>query len=160
MKKTSSFIMIILLALTFACCQQDAPGGEIQVSDEVNIDGVVQIKLVNEHNGYATTITDETDIANIVAFVGGIVGKPMGSGKGYYEGTYSVVFNYENSSEFTLTYGDDNVFYMGKGEDGHPIRYRLSNITISNDVLPSLSLYDQSVMIWDAAKVISHPEAE
>lgn len=152
MKRLTAMILAFLFALSIAGCKQDAPGGEIQVSNVVSVDGVTQIKLVNGHNGYATILSDETDITNIVAFVGGTCGKPMGSGKGYYEGTYSVIFYYENGEEFLLTYGDDNVFYMGKGEDGYSIRYRLTNITISDDVLPTFSLYDQSGMEWDTAK--------
>jgi len=152
MKRWTSMIFALLFAMSIVGCKQDAPGGEIQVSNVVSVEGVTQIKLVNGHNGYSTFITDGTDIMNITAFVGGTCGKPMGSGKDYNEGTYSVVFYYENGEEFTLRYGDDNVFYMGKGEDGYPIRYRLTNITISDDVLPTFSLYDQSGMEWDTAK--------
>ena len=152
MKRLLALILTFLVALTVAGCRQDAPGGEIQISREVDLSGITQIKLINAHNGYSTTIIDETDIMNITAFVGGTCGKPMGSGKGYYEGTYSVIFCYENGEEFLVTYGDDNAFYMGKGEDGYPIRYRLTNITISEDVLPTFSLYDQSGMVWEASK--------
>ena len=152
MKRILVLTMVIALVLTIGGCSNDAPGGEIQVGDHVELSGITQVKLVNGHNGYSTIITDETDITNIVAFVGGTCGKPMGSGKGYYEGTYSVVFYYENGEEFLLTYGDDNVFYMGKGEDGYPIRYHLTNITISEDVLPTFALYDQSGMVWEASK--------
>ncbi len=152
MKRILAMTMVFTLVLTIVGCSNDAPGGEIQVSDHVEFSGVTQVKLINGHNGYATLISDETDIMNIVAFVGGTCGKPMGSGKGYYEGTYSVVFYYENGEEFLLTYGDDNVFYMGKGEDGYPIRYRLTNITISEDVLPTFTLYDGSGMEWETSK--------
>ena len=41
---------------------------------------------------------------------------------------------------------------MGQGEDGYPIRYRLTSITIAEDVLPSLSLYDESGMQWPHQK--------
>ena len=152
MKRILTLILVCTIALVIAGCQSDAPGGEIQIINEIELAGITQIKLINGHNGDSTTITDETDITNIVAFVGGTCGKPLGSGKGYYEGTYSVIFYYENGEEFLITYGDDEVFYMGAGEDGYPIRYRLTNITISEDVLPTFALYDQSGMEWDTAK--------
>ena len=152
MKRILTLILVLAVGLAVAGCRSDAPGGEIEISREVDLFGATQIKLVNAHNGYSTTITDETAIANITAFVGGTCGKPMGSGKGYFEGTYSVVFSYESGEEFLITYGDENVFYMGQGEDGYPIRYRLTNITISDDVLPSLSLYDDSGMVWENTK--------
>ena len=81
--------------------------------------------------------------------MGDTVCKPLGSGKGSYEGSYSVVFSFNNDEEFLLTYGDDKVFYMGEGDDGYPIRYRLTNITISGDVIPFFSQYDQSGMVWN-----------
>ena len=141
--------MVLTLALTSVGCKNDAPGGDIQVGREHNFDGVAQIKVVNGHNGYSTTITDETDVANIIFFVGATIGKPLGSGKGYYEGSYSVVFSYDNGEEFLLTYGDDAVFYMGEGDDGYRIRYSLTNINISDDVIPFFSQYDQSGMVWN-----------
>ena len=151
MKKLFIFLLVLLLAFTMAGCN-DAPGGEIEVGREHDLGVVTQIKLVNGHNGYATILTDETALANITAFVGGTCGKPMGSGKGYYECSYSVILYFENGEEFQLTYGDDNVFYMGQGEDGYPIRYRLTSITIAEVVLPSLSLYDESGMQWPHQK--------
>ena len=149
MKKHSFFIFVLILALVITGCKNDAPGGEIQIGREYNFSGVTQVKLVNGHSGYSTTITDETDMANIISFVGDTVGKPLGSGKGYYEGSYSVVFSFNNGEEFLLTYGDDTVFYLGEGDDGYPIRYRLIYINISDDVIPFFSQYDQSGMVWN-----------
>ena len=149
MKKHLLFIVVLILVLAITGCKNDAPGGEIQIGREYDLSSVTQMKLVNQHNGYSTTITSEADIENIISFVGDTVGKPMGSGKGYYEGSYSVVFSFDDDEEFLLTYGDDTVFYMGKGDDGYPIRYRLIHITISDDVIPFFSQYDQSGMIWN-----------
>ena len=149
MKKHLLFIVVLILVLAITGCKNDAPGGEIQIGREYDLSSVTQMKLVNQHNGYSTTITSEADIEKIISFVGDTVGKPLGSGKGYYEGSYSVVFSFENDEEFLLTYGDDTVFYMGEGDDGYPIRYRLIHITISDDVIPFLSQYDQSGMIWN-----------
>ena len=144
MKRLLALLLVLTFALITVGCQKDAPGGEIQLGREYNFDGVTQVKLVNAHNGYSTTITAETDIANIISFVGDTVGKPLGSGKGYYEGSYSVEFYDENGKTFSIGYGDDNVFYTGKGTDGYPIRYRLIHINISDDVIPFFSQYDQS----------------
>lgn len=152
MKKHLYFIFVLVLALAISGCKNDAPGGEIQIGREYDFSGVTQVKLVNGHNGYSTTITNEADMESIISFVGGTFGKPLGSGKGYYEGSYSVVFTFDNDEEFLLTYGDDTVFYLGEGDDGYPIRYRLININISDDVIPFFSQYDQSGMVWNETK--------
>ena len=152
MKRLFTFIVVLILALSITGCKDNAPGGEIQIGKEYDFSGVTQVKLVNVHNEYSTTITDETDIANIISFVGDAIIKPLGSGKGYYEGSYSVVFFYDNGEEFILTFGDDTVLYMGEGDDGYPIRYRLTDITISDDVIPFFSQFDQSGMVWNETK--------
>ena len=146
MKKHLFFIFVLFLALGITGCKNDAPGGEIQIGREYDFSGVTQVKLVNGHNGYSTTITNEADMANIISFVGDTVGKPLGSGKGYYEGSYSVVFVFDNGEEFHLTYGDDMVFYTGEGNDGYPVRYRLIHMNISDDVIPFFSQYDLSTL--------------
>ncbi len=146
-KKHFVLILALLLLLATAACKNDAPGGEIQIGREYDFSGVTQIKLVNGHNGHSSFITNEADIAGIISFVGDTVGKPLGSGKGYYEGSYSVNFFFDNGEEFLLTYGDDAVFYLGEGDDGYPIRYRLIHISISDDVIPFFSRFDQSGMV-------------
>ena len=148
MKKLLVVVLILIFVFAIAGCKSDAPGGEIQLGEEFDFSGVTQVELVNVHNEYSTTITDETDIANIISFVGDTIIKPLGSGKGYYEGSYSVVFFYDNGEEFILTFGDDTVLYMGEGDDGYPIRYRLTDKTISDDVIPFFSQFDQSGMVW------------
>ena len=152
MKKLLVFILVLIFVLAIAGCKSDAPGGEIQLGREFDFSGITQVQLTNCHNGQATIITDEEKIAEIIAFVGEPIGKAMGSGKGFYEGSYSVVFSDENGETFSMAYGDDNVFYMGKGDDGYPIRYHLTNITISDDVIPFFSQYDKSSMMWDETK--------
>lgn len=148
MKKLLVFVLVLIFVFAIAGCKSDAPGGEIQLDKEFDFGGVTQVELVNAHNGACTIITDEKNISEITTFVGESVGQSLGSGKGYYEGSYSVAFTYEDGTEFAMGYGDDNVFYMGEGDDGYPIRYRLTNITISNDVVPFFSQYDQSGMVW------------
>ena len=148
MKKLLVFVLVLMFVFAIAGCKSDVPGGEIQLGQECDFSGVTQVELVNAHNGAYTIITDEKNISEITAFVGETVGQSLGSGKGYYEGSYSVAFTYEDGTEFAMGYGDDNVFYMGEGDDGYPIRYRLTSITISNDVIPFFSKYDQSGMVW------------
>ncbi len=146
MRRIGPWLILLALLLMFAGCKNDAPGGEIQIGRENDFSGVTQVKLVNGHNGSTSFITDENAIAEITSFVGETIGKSLGSGKGYYEGSYSVVFSYENGEEFSLSYGDDNVFYMGVGDDGYPVRYALCHINISDDVIPFFAQYDQSLV--------------
>ena len=91
-KNTVVLFLLLILALTITGCKSDAPGGEIQLGREFDFTGVTKISLTNAHNGNITFITEEEDIAEITAFVGETVGKNMGSGKGYYEGSYSLSF--------------------------------------------------------------------
>ena len=144
LKKSVVLFLLLILALTIAGCKSDAPGGEIQLGREFDFTGVTKISLTNAHNGNITFITEEEDIAEITAFVGETVGKNMGSGKGYYEGSYSLSFYDENGAFFSLGYGDSDCFYMGAGEDGYPVRYILCHINISDDVIPFFSQFDQS----------------
>jgi len=148
MRRIAACLILLTFLLMFAGCNNDAPGGEVQLGREFDFSGVTQVKLVNGHNGSTSFITDENAIAEITSFVGDTIGKSLGSGKGYYEGSYSVVFTYENGEEFSLSYGDDDVFYMGLGDDGYPVRYALCHINISDDVIPFFSQYDQSDFVW------------
>ena len=148
MKKNLVFMLVLMVVLAIAGCKNDAPGGEIQIGRKYDFSGITQVKLLNGHNGSTSIITDENAIAEITSFVGETIGKSLGSGKGYYEGSYSVVFTYENGEELSLSYGDDDVFYMGLGDDGYPVRYTLCHINISDDVIPFFSQYDQSDFVW------------
>lgn len=145
MKKLAVLLFVLTIVMVISGCKNDAPGGEIQLGREYDLSGTTQITLTNCHNGQVTIITDENQIAEIIAFVGDTIGKALGSGKGYYEGSYSVAFSDENGETFSMAYGDSNVFYLGKGNDSYPIRYQLIHITISEDVVPFFSQYDQSI---------------
>lgn len=144
MKKSVVLFLILILALSIAGCKNDAPGGKIQLGREYEFAGVTKISLTNAHNGNTTIITEEDAITEITAFVGETVGKSVGSGKGYYEGSYGLSFYNENGEFFSMAYGDSDCFYMGEGEDGYPIRYILCHINISDNVIPFFSQYDQS----------------
>ena len=103
-----------------------------------------RVELCNCHNGKTTTILEPGDIAAIAAFVEEAVGIRPESGKGYYEGSYSLAFYKGEEKFFSLAFGDTDCFYTGKGKDGYPIRYLLENKTISGDVIPFLSQFDRS----------------
>ena len=145
MKKFIALFFVIFLTLALAGCGQDAPGGEIQVRDLCDLAGTTKIILTNAHNGERVYIKDKAQIEEIAAFVGETVGQYDGSGKGYYEGTYSVEFYNGEENIFSLGYGDSNCFYTGKGDDGYPLRYLLVDRTIADDVIPFFTPYDPSL---------------
>lgn len=43
-----------------------------------------------------------------------------------------------------MAFGDSDVFYMGKGADGYPLRYPLKGLTIQENVLPFFAHYEES----------------
>ena len=143
--KKLTVLFVLILALVLAGCGQDAPGGEIQVRDLCDLAETTQIILTNAHNGERVYIKDKAQIEEIAAFVGETVGQYDGSGKGYYEGTYTVEFYIGEENIFSLGYGDSNCFYTGKGNDGYPLRYLLVDRTIQDDVLPFFTPYDPSL---------------
>ena len=146
MKKVLTLFLIILL--TLSGCKSDAPGSEIQLKN-YGFDGVTEIRLQNCHNGEVTVLLDEADIASVTAFLSEVVGANPESGKGYYEGTYAVKCIYEDGEEFSLAFGDSDCFYMGKGGDGYPLRYQLTQKTVKDDIIPFFSQFDQSGFQWD-----------
>ena len=129
---------------------------ELQVSDsgvyalaDIPKRGVEQITLRNLHNGAYTYITEETDISRLCTYLDSIYGVDSGSAKGYYEGTYEITLSFADTSEqFSLAFGDSDAFYLGKGEDGYPIRYLLMANSAAN-IVAHLSPYDASCFDWD-----------
>lgn len=103
-----------------------------------------QIVLTNCHNGVRTWITVPEDIAAIRAFLEGITGQDPESGKGYYEGSYSITFCQNRETVFSMAFGDSDCFYAGEYGDGYPIRYFLKETTIADDVIPFFSQFDTS----------------
>jgi len=128
-------------------CEEAAE--EISLSRELDLAGICQIDLTNAHNGETTMVTQETDIAEITAFLAEISGKYQGSGKGYYEGSYTLTFHYEDDRTASLGFGDSDSFYLGTGDDGYPVRYALANQSVSGDIIPFLSQFDQSGFSWE-----------
>ena len=131
---------------------------EFQISDsgifalaDIPKSDVEQITLRNLHNGAYTYITEETAISRLCSFLDSIYGVNSGSAKGYYEGTYEITLSFSGTSEqFSLAFGDNDTFYLGKGEDGYPIRYLLMANTTAN-VVAHFSPYDASQFDWAVA---------
>jgi hypothetical protein len=145
--KNRLFILFLVLALLLIGCKAEA-STELHLSD-FDLSGTDQIRLQNAHNGHFTILSKPEDIAEITAFVQDVVGTDPESGKGYYEGTYSVAFYRNEENIFSFAFGDSDCFYTGKGSDGYPIRYLLKDITIRDDVIPFLSQFDQSGFKWN-----------
>ena len=139
-------IIALTLLLIFTCtgCKSDAPGSEIQLKN-YGFDGVTEIRIQNCHNGEFTILLDADDISAVTAFLSEIVGADPESGKGYYEGSYAIQCFYEDGEEFSLAFGDSDCFYMGKGSDGYPLRYKLAGKTVKADIVPFFSQFDQSL---------------
>lgn len=113
-----------------------------------DFDDISQVILYNCHNGRYSFIDDRQSVLDICAFIKGLSGKSGESGKGYYEGTYSIQLQSENEEAvFEMVFGDDNVFYYGKGEDGYMRRFRLIDQT-SKEIASFLAQYDMSGFEW------------
>lgn len=130
-------------------CKGEAAGEEMLLSQGLDLSGVSQVDLTNAHNGETTAITEEGAIAEITAFLAEISGRYQGSGKGYYEGSYTLTFHYENDRTASLGFGDSDSFYLGTGDDGYPVRYALADQSVSGDIVPFLSQFDQSGFSWE-----------
>lgn len=148
MTKHITLILVLSLLFTLTGCGQTTTGEEILLRQECSLENITQISLTNAHNGQTTTITEEAAISEIAVFLNEVIGKPDGSEKGYYEGSYTLTFTYQDGSTGSLGFGDSDCFYTGKGEDGYPVRYILCGKTVSEDVVPFFSQFDQSGFSW------------
>ena len=149
MKKRTIWIWILALILLLVGCKGKA-AEEISLSRELDLAGICRINLTNAHNGETTAITEEGAIAEITVFLGEITGKLQGSGKGYYEGSYTLTFHYGDDRTAFLGFGDSDCFYLGTGNDGYPVRYALVDQSVSGDIIPFLSQFDQSGFSWES----------
>ena len=147
MKKRLLLVLLLALVLTLLGCGEELPA-ELRLAD-FDLSGVDQIRLQNAHNGQYTILLEQDDIAEITVFIQELVGTSPESGKGYYEGTYAVQFYRNDENIFSMTFGDSDCFYTGKGDDGYPLRYLLSKQTIREDVIPFFSQYDQTGFAWN-----------
>ena len=142
-------ILVLLLcgALLLAGCSRNAVAAEVALTDLIP-QGTTKIALQNAHNGKFTFLSDPGSIAQIEDFLRTVSGTGAESGKGYYEGSYSIAFYQGEEKTFSMAFGDSDCFYMGDYGDGYPIRYLLEEITVREDVIPFFSQFDTSGFQW------------
>lgn len=143
MKYAIVFFVILAIVLGAAMLPKDAPGGELSL-DSMDFSGITEILLTNCHNGAVNRIKDPEAIRQITGFLNRVSGGHPESGKGYYEGSYSLALYRGEEEVFSLAFGDSDCFYTGKGADGYPLRYPLADMTVQGDVIPFFSAFDES----------------
>ena len=143
------FILVLLLciSLVLAGCGRKDVAPQAALADHVP-DIATRIVLQNAHNGQFTHITDADTMAQITDFLRSVTGTGAESGKGYYEGSYSIAFYQGEEQTFSMAFGDSDCFYMGQYGDGYPIRYLLEEMTVKEDVIPFFSQFDRSGFQW------------
>lgn len=147
MKYVISFLVILAIVLCAAFLPEDAPGGEFSLS-QMDFSGITKIELTNCHNGAVSNISSPEDIREITAFLTSVSGGHPESGRGYYEGSYSLSLFQGEEQVFSVGFGDSDCFYTGKGRDGYPLRYPLVGMTIKETVVPFFSVWDESGFLW------------
>ena len=148
MKRLATWILVVAIVFSAAGCKGRDADGEIQLGQEWKLEDIVKIDLTNAHNGQTTAIADENAISEITAFVGELAGSDGGSGKGFYEGSYTLKFYHEDGRTDSVGFGDSDCFYLGQGADGYPVRYALRGKTVSGDIIPFLARFDESGFSW------------
>ena len=141
-------ILILCAALFLTGCGKNDITQEVTLAEHIP-DAVTKIEMQNCHNGQYTFLSDPDDIAQITDFFRTVTGTDAKSGKGYYEGSYSIVFYQDEEKAFSMAFGDSDSLYIGEYGDGYPIRYRLKDITIQDDVIPFFSQFDSSGFQWN-----------
>ena len=147
MKRLILPLMLCALLLLTACGRNDV-AQKAALADHIP-DTVTKIVLQNCHNGQFTAITDAGTMERIKDFLRTVTGSGAESGKGYYEGSYSIAFYQGEETVFFMAFGDSDCFYMGDYGDGYPIRYRLDDMTVKADVIPFLAQFDTSGFQWN-----------
>lgn len=144
-RKTVLLSAVITLIVLFAGCEN----AKTSVSFEnENFENISRVVLYNCHNGKSSCIDNPQSISDICTFLRRVSGEAKESGKGYYEGTYTVELQSQaGMTQFEITFGDSDVFYYGKGDDGYKIRFRLVNQT-AKDITEFLEVYDTSGFVW------------
>ena len=147
MKRLILPLMLCALLLLAGCGRNDV-AREAALADHIP-DTATKIALQNCHNGQFTFITDAGAIVQIADFLRTVTGSGAESGKGYYEGSYSIAFYQGEETVFSMAFGDSDCFYMGDYGDGYPIRYLLGDMTVKADVIPFLTEFDSSGFQWN-----------
>jgi len=152
MKRISLIVLCLVLVASLAGCGNDSDSRKISFSD-MDYSAVQSGILRNMHNGQGTYISDAESIRQLCALLRSVRGIDGQSGKGYYEGSYTLTL-YANESPtqavlkeetplFSICFGDSDAFFYGEGTDGYPVRYSLSGISI-DEVIETLSQFDLS----------------
>ena len=141
-------ILILCAVLLLTTCGRNDTAQEVTLADHIP-DTATKMELQNCHNGRYTFLSDPDDIAQITDFLRSVTGTDAESGKGYYEGSYYIAFYQGEEKIFSMAFGDSDSLYMGEYGDGYPIRYRLKDITIQDDVIPFFSQFDSSGFQWN-----------
>ena len=140
-------LMLCALLLLAGCGRNDV-AQEAALADHIP-DTATKIVLQNCHNGQYTYISDAETMGQITEFLCAVTGNGAESGKGWYEGSYSIAFYQEEETVFSMAFGDSDCFYMGDYGDGYPIRYLLEEITVKDDVIPFFAQFDSSGFQWN-----------
>ena len=146
MKRLILTMMLCIMLLLTACGRNDVDQ-KAALADHIP-DTVTKIVLQNCHNGQITSITDAGTMERITDFLRTVTGSGAESGKGYYEGSYSIAFYQGEEKVFSMAFGDSDCFYMGEYGDGYPIRYLLDGMTVKENVIPFFSQFDTSGFQW------------
>lgn len=153
-KKPAVWVIVVCVAVcsVLAVClltdpEVPEPEKTIEFTD-LNAAEVTAVTLQNAHNGIFTHIIDPDSIAGICDIIKSVYGSNGISGKGYYEGSYSVTLYNADEKIMSVGFGDTNSFFYGKGKDGYPIRYDLEGLSIDG-VIRLLSEYDISGFDWN-----------
>ena len=142
--------MTLMMLMLFTGCDwwetpetQDAQSDTISFS-EYEFNDVRAITVRSLHNGAEVTLDDEDTTGNITAFLSTIKGTDRMSSKGYYGGSYEVIIDFFDGTQFGIGFGDDESFNYGlhesdvisRNSDGtyamYPNRYILDGISIED----------------------------
>ena len=134
--------LLLLLGLLLPGCSQ-SPEKAMDLK-EVPSHDITAIHLTNCHNGKVTVIRDSEDIAKILTFLQSFRGFGGHSGKGYYEGSYSLALFQGQTEVFSMAFGDSDCFFYGKEADGYPVRYLLEQGSVDK-VIAFFSVFDESL---------------
>lgn len=148
MRKWSMLLGIFCLVGLLAGCGGRNTGAQ-QALAEQDLGDITKIVLTNCHNGQRTVLTDPEALAEIVEFLQRVEGEKPESGRGYYEGSYSVALYRDEEPVLSLGFGDSDCYYMGDYGDGYPVRRQLVGMTIRGDVIPFFSRFDASGFSWE-----------
>lgn len=144
-------ICIVLCSILAVCLITDPktdPAPESISFEDITAETVTMVELKNLHNGEYTYLIDPSDIVSVCNYLSDLSGTYLGSGKGFYEGTYQVRLLQGETVLFSIAFGDSNTFYHGEGDDGYAMRYAPNNIDIPQ-IVAFFSTYDSSDFQWD-----------